>query len=77
MERLLIMPLEKSPSDKAVGKNIATEQAAGKSHKQAVAIALAVQERAKKQEAADAGKSVRNPDQENRDEYAKYWKEGD
>lgn len=70
------MPLIKSASDKAVGKNIATEQAAGKPHKQAVAIALAVQDRAKKQAAADAGKSqppVRNPVKEDQDAYAKAW----
>lgn len=71
------MPLEKSTSDKAVGKNIATEMAAGKPHKQAVAIALAVQERAKKQAEADAGKSqpVRDPGKEDRDEYAAAWKQ--
>ena len=42
------MPLIKSKSDKAVGKNIATEQNAGKPHNQAVAIALSVQDQAKK-----------------------------
>lgn len=69
------MPLIKSADDKDVGKNIATEQAAGKPHKQAVAIALAVQDRAKKQAAADAGKSepVRNPAKEDQAEYAKAW----
>lgn len=34
------MPLIKSASKEAVGKNIKTEQAHGKPHKQAVAIAL-------------------------------------
>jgi hypothetical protein len=72
------MPLIKSASDEAVGKNIAKEMAAGKAHKQAVAIALAVQERAKQQAAADAGKSeVKDPGKQDRDEYAKAWKEGD
>lgn len=37
------MPLIKSKSDKAVGKNIATEVKAGKPQKQAIAIALSVQ----------------------------------
>jgi len=40
------MPLIKSASDKAVGKNIKREEAAGKPHKQAVAIALETQRRA-------------------------------
>lgn len=35
------MPLLKSSSKKAVGKNIQTELAAGKPYKQSVAIALA------------------------------------
>lgn len=47
------MPLIKSKSDKAVGENIKREQAAGKPHKQAVAIALSVQRR--------AGGRARNP----------------
>lgn len=34
------MPLIKSASREAIGKNIAREKAAGKPHKQAVAIAL-------------------------------------
>lgn len=34
------MPLIKSPSKKAIGKNIQTEKMAGKPQKQAVAIAL-------------------------------------
>ena len=40
------MPLNKSPSKKAVSENIKTEMAAGKPQKQAVAIALDVQRRA-------------------------------
>jgi hypothetical protein len=36
------MPLDKSGSEKAVGKNIKTEMKAGKPKKQAVAIALSV-----------------------------------
>lgn len=42
------MPLVKSPSKKAVSKNIAIEMKAGKPQKQAVAIALSVQREAKK-----------------------------
>ena len=42
------MPLKKSPSKKAVSENIKTEMEAGKLQKQAVAIALDVQRRAKK-----------------------------
>lgn len=41
------MPLDKSRSRKAVSANIETEMAAGKPQKQAVAIALSVQRRAK------------------------------
>lgn len=41
------MPLKKSASKKAVSENIRTEMAAGKPQKQAVAIALDVQRRAK------------------------------
>ena len=41
------MPLVKSASSKAVGKNIKTEEAAGKPKKQALAIALSVQDKAK------------------------------
>lgn len=41
------MPLNKSGSKKSVGQNIKTEKAAGRPQKQAVAIALAVQRRAK------------------------------
>jgi hypothetical protein len=40
------MPLNKSPSKKAVGENIKTELAAGKPKPQAIAIALSVQRRA-------------------------------
>jgi hypothetical protein len=42
------MPLKKSASKKAVGKNIEAEMKAGKPQKQAVAIALNVQREAKK-----------------------------
>lgn len=42
------MPLVKSASPKAVGENIKTEKAAGKPQSQAVAIALSVQDKAKK-----------------------------
>lgn len=42
------MPLIKSPSKSAVSKNIKAEMKAGKPQKQAVAIALSVQEQAKK-----------------------------
>ena len=42
------MPLIKTGSKASVGKNIKTEMAAGKPQKQAVAIALSVQRRAKK-----------------------------
>ena len=42
------MPLVKSASKKAVGENIKAEQNAGKPHNQAVAIALSVQDKAKK-----------------------------
>jgi hypothetical protein len=41
------MPLIKSKSKKAVGKNIKKEMEAGKPQKQAVAIALSVQRKAK------------------------------
>ena len=41
------MPLIKSASPKAVGENIKTEEAAGKPKKQALAIALSVQDKAK------------------------------
>lgn len=42
------MPLIKSTSKKAIGKNIATEIRAGKKPKQAAAIAYSVQREAKK-----------------------------
>ena len=41
------MPLKKSASKKAVSANIRTEMAAGRPQKQAIAIALDVQRRAK------------------------------
>ena len=41
------MPLVKSASKKAVGKNIKIEEKAGKPKKQALAIALSVQDKAK------------------------------
>ena len=41
------MPLIKSASPKAIGKNIKTEMAAGKSHDQSVAIALSIAAHAK------------------------------
>lgn len=41
------MPLVKSSSKKAVGQNIKAERKAGKPQKQAVAIALSEQRRAK------------------------------
>ena len=40
------MPLVKSKSPAAVGENIKTEEAAGKPAKQALAIALSVQDKA-------------------------------
>lgn len=42
------MPLIKSSSKKAIGENIKREQAHGKPHAQAVAIALSIAERAKR-----------------------------
>lgn len=42
------MPLIKSSSPKAVGKNIKTEMKAGRPQKQAIAIALSTQRQAKK-----------------------------
>lgn len=42
------MPLKKSKSKKAVSENIKTEIESGKPQKQAVAIALNVQRKAKK-----------------------------
>lgn len=40
------MPLAKSPSRAAIGRNIKAEEMAGKPHKQAVAIALNVARKA-------------------------------
>jgi hypothetical protein len=40
------MPLKKSGSKKAIGYNIKKEESAGKSHAQAVAIALSVARKA-------------------------------
>lgn len=42
------MPLVKSASKKAVGENIRREEAAGKPHNQAVAIALHTQDEERK-----------------------------
>jgi hypothetical protein len=42
------MPLSKSPTRKALEKNIKTEVKAGKPPKQAVAIAYSIQRQAKK-----------------------------
>ena len=42
------MPLDESGTKESVGKNIKTEEAAGRPHKQAVAIALHTQDDAKK-----------------------------
>ena len=42
------MPLMKSASPKVVGENIKAEEKAGKPYKQALAIALSVQDKAKK-----------------------------
>ena len=41
-------PLKKSASKKAIGENIKTEMARGKSREQSIAIALSVQREAKK-----------------------------
>jgi len=41
------MPLNKSGSKESVGENIKTEESAGKPAKQALAIALSVQDKAK------------------------------
>lgn len=41
------MPLDKSGSEESIGKNISAEIEAGKPRRQAVAIALAVQRRAR------------------------------
>jgi len=47
------MPLEKSKSKKDIGRNIATEEAAGKGKKQSIAIALSV--------ARKAGAKIKKP----------------
>ena len=44
---MIIMPLIKSKSKKAVSKNIRTEMKHGKPQKQAIAIALSTQRKAK------------------------------
>jgi hypothetical protein len=49
------MPLIKSPSKKAVSKNIAVEMDAGKPQKQSIAIALDIQRRAKRKKLANGG----------------------
>lgn len=59
------MPLWKSSKKEAVGENIKREEAAGKSKKQAVAIALETQR--------EAAKGKRKKSLE--DAYAKYIKE--
>jgi hypothetical protein len=50
------MPLIKSASKKAIGKNIAAEIRAGKPPKQAAAIAYSVQREAKKKSTARKAK---------------------
>jgi hypothetical protein len=59
------MPLDKSGSAKAIGKNIKAEMKAGKPKKQAVAIALSVE-----RENAKGDRKVRLEDA-----YAKYIEE--
>lgn len=49
------MPLIHGKSKKAVGENIKTEMAAGKPHKQSIAIALSVQRGSKKRKMAKGG----------------------
>ena len=46
------MPLDKSGSKKSVGKNIATEEAAGRPRAQAIAIALNTKREAEKRKRA-------------------------
>jgi hypothetical protein len=55
------MPLIKGYSQKSIGKNIATEEGAGKSHDQALAIALAQARKAKKLRAMWRGGEVVEP----------------
>lgn len=49
------MPLIKSGSKKAIGKNIEMEMASGKPHKQSIAIALSVQRKNKRKKMASGG----------------------
>jgi hypothetical protein len=51
------MPLIKSPSKRAIGKNIATEIRAGKDPKQAAAIAYSVKKSAEKKD-KDTGRKA-------------------
>ena len=53
------MPLIKSTSKKAIGKNIATEIRAGKPPKQAAAIAYATQREAKKDKARSTARKAK------------------
>ena len=52
------MPLVKSASKKAIGKNIEAEEKAGKPKKQAVAIAYATKRAAKKADGGSAKKKA-------------------
>ncbi|MBU3577575.1 hypothetical protein [Polynucleobacter sp. UK-Kesae-W10] len=63
------MPVIKSADAKDVGKNIKTEMDAGKPHKQAVAIALSVQDEAKKK--------AKTAQEDAKTEYVDAWKEGE
>jgi hypothetical protein len=53
------MPLIKSTSKKAIGKNIATEIRAGKPPKQAAAIAYTVQREARKDKAKTTARKAK------------------
>jgi len=53
------MPLVKSSSKKAIGKNIATEIRAGKPPKQAAAIAYSVQREAKRDTAKSTARKAK------------------
>lgn len=53
------MPLIKSTSKRAIGKNIATEIRAGKDPKQAAAIAYSVQREAKKAKASSTARKAK------------------
>jgi len=55
------MPLIKSTSPKAFGKNVATEMAAGKPQKQAVAIAYSEQHEAESSKRHHAPKHAEHP----------------